>query len=214
MKKEYYITCLYCNEDSSGKKYCSNTCKQKSHYHSRKDKNVYHNQFKRAIKRKILLIEQRGGSCENCEYNKNLSALEFHHIEPKNKKFELNIRSLSNKNLNIIIEESKKCILICSNCHREEHHPSLNIQNIKEMISENDRLEFLQKKEAGKPRCVDCNIEINYTHKRCVKCNNISKQTKERPSKEEIQNLINNIGITKAAQQLNIARTTLKKWLK
>lgn len=30
---------------------------------------------------------QRGGKCECCGYNKNLSALEFHHINPDEKKF-------------------------------------------------------------------------------------------------------------------------------
>lgn len=58
--------------------------------------------------------------CKHCGYNKCLSALEFHHI--KNKKFSISsaIRDLLPKTR--IIYEIRQCILLCANCHREEHY--------------------------------------------------------------------------------------------
>ena len=58
------------------------------------------------------------GKCAKCGYDTCLKALEFHHIDPSKKDF-----TISNDHVKLIdaIEESKKCILICSNCHKELH---------------------------------------------------------------------------------------------
>lgn len=73
---------------------------------------------------KIDLVEYKGGSCENCGYNKCIEALEFHHTDPNKKDF-----SISNnfKSMEKMKNEVDKCILLCSNCHREEHVRLRNI---------------------------------------------------------------------------------------
>lgn len=69
---------------------------------------------------KVLAVEYKGGKCQMCGYNKCIAALEFHHLDPKEKDFSLgskgNIKSFSK-----VKPELDKCILVCSNCHREEH---------------------------------------------------------------------------------------------
>lgn len=42
---------------------------------------------KRREKTKELLVEYKGGKCEICGYNKCISALEFHHLNPAEKDF-------------------------------------------------------------------------------------------------------------------------------
>lgn len=71
--------------------------------------------------------EQRGGRCVRCGYNKCIKALEFHHIDPSQKDF-----TISNDHFKLLdaIEESKKCILICSNCHKELHDNLWNIEDL------------------------------------------------------------------------------------
>ena len=66
-----------------------------------------------------------GGCCSRCGYNRCLSALDFHHLEPadKNPKFGCMRHLLSGLGKAAFLAEVKKCILICSNCHREEHNP-------------------------------------------------------------------------------------------
>ena len=72
--------------------------------------------------------QQRGGTCERCGYNKCIKALEFHHLDPSKKDF-----TISNDHFKLkeAVEESKKCILLCANCHRELHD---NLWNIEEII--------------------------------------------------------------------------------
>lgn len=62
--------------------------------------------------------EKRGGKCIRCGYDKCMSALEFHHLDPNQKDF-----TISNDKFKLqeVVKESKKCILICSNCHKEVH---------------------------------------------------------------------------------------------
>lgn len=103
---------------------------------NRTNRNCYIHQRDRALKRKLKLISLKGMKCEICGYDKNISALEFHHIDPSQKSFPLDSRRLSNFSMDKLIEESKKCILLCSNCHRELHHPNMNKENIDNTINE------------------------------------------------------------------------------
>ena len=71
--------------------------------------------------RKVRAIKIRnmfGGRCIICGYCKCYAALEFHHIDKATKKFCLSVLHMT-KRWSSIVEEAKKCILLCSNCHRE-----------------------------------------------------------------------------------------------
>jgi len=70
-------------------------------------------------KRKKQIVANMGGKCEICGYDKSVAALDFHHRDEKEKKFE--ISSNLRKKWNELEHELKKCMLICSNCHRELH---------------------------------------------------------------------------------------------
>lgn len=74
---------------------------------------------------KLKLI--RGGKCERCGYDICLKALEFHHVDPSKKDF-----TISNDHVKLgdAIVESKKCILICSNCHKELHDGMWTIEEL------------------------------------------------------------------------------------
>jgi hypothetical protein len=67
---------------------------------------------------KAKAIEYKGGKCVLCGYSKCNAALEFHHLDKATKGFGLakggRIRSWES-----IAKELDKCILVCSNCHRE-----------------------------------------------------------------------------------------------
>jgi hypothetical protein len=65
------------------------------------------------------LIEYKGGKCEKCGYDKCQQALDFHHLDPNKKKFGLCNTVYSFEKLK---QEADKCILLCANCHREEHY--------------------------------------------------------------------------------------------
>jgi len=67
---------------------------------------------------KSKLINEFGGKCKICSYNKCVRALEFHHIDSSEKNFGLAHKGFS-RNYKKSLEEAKKCILVCANCHRE-----------------------------------------------------------------------------------------------
>jgi predicted HNH restriction endonuclease len=83
----------------------------------------YEAQRARGRKSKLELIRIKGMQCEVCGYSRNYAALEFHHTDPASKDFQLDLRSLSNRRWDAILEERKKCLLLCSNCHAELHNP-------------------------------------------------------------------------------------------
>ena len=87
----------------------------------RKQGNTYEYQVMRSLKRKTHLINLKGGGCEICGYNKNLAALEFHHIDRDTKESQLDARTLSNSSMGWIMSEFEKCMVLCANCHREIH---------------------------------------------------------------------------------------------
>ena len=75
--------------------------------------------YKRALERKIKIIELAGGCCKRCGYNKNRRALTFHHKDRLTKSFGLSLNYLWSKPWDLILEELDKCELYCMNCHAE-----------------------------------------------------------------------------------------------
>jgi len=71
------------------------------------------------VKKKEKAIEYLGGCCQKCKYNEYYGALEFHHINPDEKEFTW--KTLRHRSWKVICEELDKCMLLCANCHREEH---------------------------------------------------------------------------------------------
>jgi 5-methylcytosine-specific restriction endonuclease McrA len=56
-------------------------------------------------------------ACVDCGY-KGI-ALDFHHLDPANKKF--NIAKGAGKSIQKIQDEMAKCVVLCSNCHIARH---------------------------------------------------------------------------------------------
>lgn len=69
-------------------------------------------------KRKKDLVEYKGGRCCRCGYDKCIDALTFHHVNPLEKEFNIGGSTYGFERLK---KEVDKCILLCMNCHAEEH---------------------------------------------------------------------------------------------
>jgi len=105
--------CLFCKSRLSGKqvKYCSRSCKS-SHYST-----ISRTELKKKA------VEYKGGRCERCGYNKCIRALEFHHVDPTLK--DPTVMRYHSTKWEKVKVEIDKCILLCANCHREEHYNSI-----------------------------------------------------------------------------------------
>jgi len=75
---------------------------------------------KRRKKIKSMAVAQKGGKCQFCGYDRCAGALEFHHLDPNGKDFGLGQNGLT-RSWERTKRELEKCVLICSNCHKEIH---------------------------------------------------------------------------------------------
>jgi NAD-dependent dihydropyrimidine dehydrogenase PreA subunit len=66
--------------------------------------------------------------CELCGYNAHGVALDFDHIDPSNKIFNVSSRFM-NLSLVKIFEELRKCRVLCANCHRIHSYKSKHFRN-------------------------------------------------------------------------------------
>jgi hypothetical protein len=89
----------------------------KKSYEKHKDRKQFEAMLNHS-KVKVILSELKINGCVICGYNKEETALDFHHVEPKYMKFRLTINGLKHKDIDIV-DELNKCMLLCSNCHRE-----------------------------------------------------------------------------------------------
>jgi hypothetical protein len=67
---------------------------------------------------KAILVAEAGGRCGICGYDRRIGALEFHHVDPRQKRLEIS-RDGVTRSLEAVRLEARKCLLVCSNCHAE-----------------------------------------------------------------------------------------------
>ena len=76
--------------------------------------------IRHAIKKQ--LVNYKGGKCEKCGYDKCIGALQFHHLEPNTKDFEVSARyNGGHLDMQLLYQEVDKCQMLCANCHSEIH---------------------------------------------------------------------------------------------
>lgn len=183
---------------------CKNCNNVKSQYKDKQNniryycKNCNNLRTKTSIREfKQKCIEYKGSKCSKCGYDKCIAALDFHHINKNDKNFQ--ISKNYKKDFLEIKSELDKCVLLCANCHREEHYEDIS---------------FHHKKKIDNSRCLDCNIKTKYT-KRCNKCNNIYR-CKNIPSKEQLeQDLIEfNHNLSAIGRKYSVSDNAVRKWIK
>jgi len=79
--------------------------------------------------RQLVNSIKLASGCQRCGYNKSAAALEFNHIDPSNKyttrtgkRLHLSDMVATGYGLATIMEEIKKCEILCANCHAELTH--------------------------------------------------------------------------------------------
>jgi len=130
--------CSKCNKSKSSDEFYKNNsnkkdglstwCKKcqkkdkKLHYENNREKylnNVFENS-------KWFLEIKTGLKCSKCGFE-HPAALDFHHTDPNEKKFNISKNKTYFKhNKERLFEEIKKCVVLCANCHRIEHAVNYN----------------------------------------------------------------------------------------
>ena len=66
------------------------------------------------------LVEALGGTCVDCKAAVPVEAFDFHHRDPSAKRFSIGSKVVD-LSFDKLLEEAKKCDLLCANCHRGRH---------------------------------------------------------------------------------------------
>lgn len=120
-----------------GREYYKNN-KEKCNFQSRNYRKTHVVQMKDYFKKKnakdysVFVSEKsklKGSGCIICGYNRCDKALEFHHKDPSIKEHIVSaFRSIESMKA-----EAAKCIVLCSNCHRELHAGIISLDNLQEV---------------------------------------------------------------------------------
>lgn len=156
--------------------------------------------YRRRIK--IALVQSCGGKCGICNLVFPSYVFEFHHINPKDKKFSLSGGSTIGKDK--IANEAKKCIMVCANCHRLIEY-SGTIYSLTSNFNEEIFYKTIN--------------ELNGTTKRLneKKRAEIKKSLKDankplRPSREELKFLIRNYPFLQIGKKYGVSDNAIRKW--
>lgn len=192
-------------------KYC-NRCQQtkpENEFYECSKKNIYcktcckYLTVKRQREYKLKCLEYLGNVCSKCGYNKYAEALDFHHIDPANKKFSIaQFRKKDwKRNKDIIIAELNKCVILCANCHRELHRV------------EYEALPPLKPKIKPTKKCPFCSVDFNSDRKFCsMKCYRLASRKVNRPTKEELELLISKHSFCELGRMYHVSDNAVRKW--
>lgn len=161
------------------------------------------------IRAKQKLISYKGGKCLRCGYNKIECprAFSFHHRSPSEKDFTISAKSWS---LDRLKKEVDKCDLLCVRCHAEVH-------------DEQDKarrkcLKLSERKYLSSINCMNCKEEFqpnDSKQKFCTPdCYYFSRRKVERPSKEELTELLKTHNMCEVGRRFGVSDNTIRKWLK
>lgn len=168
-------------------------------------------------KRKKDLVEVLGGKCCICGFNSFIEALEFHHVDPSTKKFGIGQSGSMTKALDKQLEEIRKCVLVCANCHRGIHGGYIDVpENYSTYYNEQIASQLLQEchnKKFGQIRyCLRCGKVINRQSTYCLECRAFVSRRAERPDREKLKFLIRTMPFTKIAEFYGVTDNAIRKW--
>lgn len=171
------------------------------------------------IRRKQIFVDIMGGCCQLCGYNYSLQALEFHHIDPQIKQFQISDNLL--RDIKMVYEELQKCILVCANCHREIH-THFNDYHLVSSYNQEKALYYLQEEE--KYQLQHLHTEIKYCpvcgkiihsmrDKYCsISCAHIVQQHCNIPSQQELKQMIRTMPFTQIGKYFSVSDSAVRKW--
>lgn len=120
---------------------------------------------------KTRIIESFGGMCGICGYNKCQRSIDLHHLDPSQKEFSLGKIRAHPKSWSSVVEELKKCVLLCKNCHGEVHDNITqipdDIKRFNESFSDYKKINDVDKNSKLLKDCPVCKKETSVSNKTC-----------------------------------------------
>lgn len=89
---------------------------------------------------KIALVEAFGHKCACCGLEDSVVLYDFHHINPEIKSFGI-ANASTTRSKQAYLDEAKKCIMLCANCHRRIENNLISMEDITP-IAVNEQIYF------------------------------------------------------------------------
>lgn len=161
---------------------------------------------------KQRMVAAFGGICGKCKEEFPQEVFEFHHLNPDEKDFGLGSIRSNCISWERIVQELRKCIMLCANCHRliEYGHSEVpeNAQRFNESYLNYKKIEEKLKYD----RC-KCGKQKLKKQKYCSKeCANSYSRKVEWPTKKELKSLLRNNSLNKVGQMYGVTHGAVKKW--
>lgn len=157
---------------------------------------------------KQALVTKFGGACQICGYCRTNRALEFHHRDETTKMFGLGTKgSLA---LATLMKEAEKCVLLCSNCHREVHEGL--VEAPKPLIVS---LVESDKSSVSRKCCLDCQKQVTRQSVRCKRCAQLALK-RARINWDTPENLLKRLeteSFLKVAKTIGVSDNAIRKFL-
>lgn len=190
--------CVVCERKSKRGKVCPSCCSNLKRH-----------------KTKEALVSYKGGACQKCGYSKSLRALTFHHLDPAKKSFSIsNMQSMS---FPLLIKEVDKCMLLCHNCHAEEHE-KIDLEKNELTIKRWNHYQNIKNNKLIKcKKCKECLKEYKPRNRKQQFCSVSCGRCfygGEKPSKKILQKLVWEMPTTMIAEIYSVSDVAVSKWCK
>jgi hypothetical protein len=172
---------------------------------------------KRIAFNKNRAIEMFGMACQVCGYKRCRRSFALHHVFPKTKSFGLSL--CWHLRWSRLVEELKKCILVCHNCHDEIHDGLVSqetvlsiFENNKKLFYENDQDTFPSR--IPKTQTCSCGKVFNGNGKYCSQeCSHMAQRRTQWPSKENLKcEIENGTPFLRLAKIYKVSDNAVRKW--
>jgi hypothetical protein len=161
-------------------------------------------------KARLALFVAFGGKCAICEYERSVSAIDYHHLDPKEKDDLLSKAMANGHAWSKIVEEARKCTILCCRCHRELHAGIVELPLNPPKFNE-EYADIIKVKQIKYDSCPICGKDkINY-YKHCsVECSTQS-QRKFEITKEELEKLVREKPFTQIGKMFGVSDNAIRK---
>ena len=171
---------------------------------------------------KQRMVNAFGNICCVCKKSFPPELYDFHHIDGT-KEFGLASAMANIISWKRLVGELKKCVMVCSNCHRLVEYGYKEVPNDADRFNEEfvdynyarPRIRVVPtKKRKEYDECYCGNIKLKKLKYCSQRCSKIDRRTIERPSKEELITMVSGYGYCSVGRTYGVSDNAVRKWIK
>lgn len=152
-------------------------------------------EFRKRVK--IALVKAFGGKCQACHNEYPEYIFDFHHLDPSTKEFGIGNASTTRSKATYA-NEAKKCIMVCSNCHRHIEMGAIDATNIQCSFNEMIYYQVIDEK-TGKNQKVEVRPEPIKSMK---------------PERDQLKEDIRTLPMVQVGKKYSVSDNAVRKWCK